>query len=84
MQYFTVLLTPLLVEMDKEWEDLTDDDFIEMDALAAGAPGREPRHGRSPGGERAAAVPYMASSTLTTWHEFPNPAPIDVYLCLRK
>jgi hypothetical protein len=34
VQYFTVLLTPLLVEMDKEWEDLTDDDFIEMDKKA--------------------------------------------------
>lgn len=34
MRYCAVLLTHLETEMDKEWDELTEDDFLEMDRKA--------------------------------------------------
>ena len=34
MKYYALLVTHLETEMDKNWEDLTEDDFEEMDKKA--------------------------------------------------
>lgn len=34
MKYYAVLITHLETEMNKEWKDLTDNDFLEMDMKA--------------------------------------------------